>query len=196
MQRRDVEPVAHFVQNAGQIQSRADAADGAGENVVEHERRDGYLGERSAHGFVDDLVHAAADEHAAALDIDRPYRVGEKHDGQDEPGSRLADLRFGDAARIIGGGGEIAQDDGRRSPERDERQHDRGSNHDFRPRGSTRRQPRSLTRCHIEFLPRGLAGWGSHVSGSDPAISSPLSRAPLDSARLDSAPLDCTHHWR
>src|ERR1700733_305853 len=123
VQPRNFEVLADLVDQAAQVQPRADAADRAGQHVIEHERGDGELRQSAAHGFVDDLVDAAAHEHAAALDVDGAYRVGEQHDRQDEPWRGLADGRLGDAADVIGGGCEIAQYDGRRSPERDERQH-------------------------------------------------------------------------
>ena len=131
MQRGDVKPLAGLIQDPGQVQSRADAADRSGQDVIEHQRRNRDLGERSAHRLVHDFVNAAAHEHAAALDIDRPHGVREQHDREDEPGRRFADLRFGDSAGVVGRGCEIAQHDGRRSPEGDERQHHRGRDNDL-----------------------------------------------------------------
>ena len=53
-------------------------------------------------------------------------RVAEEHHGQDEPGRRLADLRLDDAADVVGRAGQVAEDEGRRPPERDEREHHAG----------------------------------------------------------------------
>src|SRR5262249_10144865 len=96
--------------------------------------------QRPAHRLVNDLVDAAADEHRAALDIDRADRVGEQHDRQDEPGRGFADRRFGDSSYVVCARCEVAQYDGGSAPERNERQHDRCRYDDFDGR-------RTATRC-------------------------------------------------
>ena len=83
---RGVHVIQQLVQEADQIQTRRHAADRPGQNVVKHQRRDGDLRQRAAHRFLHHAVHAAAHEHAAALDVHRAHRVGQAHDGQDEPG--------------------------------------------------------------------------------------------------------------
>ncbi len=95
------------------------------QNVVEHQRRDAELGERPAQRLLDDPVDAAARKHAAAFDIDRSHREAEQHHAQDEPRRGLAHGLFGDAARIEGRGPKVVQHNRRRSPERNEGEHDR-----------------------------------------------------------------------
>ena len=129
------------VQQARQIETCRDAADRTRQDVVEHERGYRDLGERRAHRFLDDAIYAAADEHTAALDVDRSDGVGEHHDGQDEPRRRFANEVFGDGARVERGRAHVVQHDGGRPPERDERQHrGRGDEH-------TRRPGRDWLRC-------------------------------------------------
>ena len=96
-----VEIVAHFIDQAGEIETRADAADRARQNVVEHQRRNGKLGQSAPHGLMHHAVDAAAHEHAAALDVNRADRVREQHDAQNEPGRRFADRSLRDPARIV-----------------------------------------------------------------------------------------------
>ena len=55
---------------------------GPGQDVVEHQGRDGELGEEAAHRLLDDAVDAAADEQRAAFDVDRAHGVAEEHDGR------------------------------------------------------------------------------------------------------------------
>ena len=111
------------VDQADDVLTGRDGADRSGQDVVEEQRRDRQPGEAAAHRLLDDAVDAAAHEHGAAFDVDAAHRVAEEHHGQDEPGGRLADLRLDDAADVIGRAGQVAEDDGRRSPERDEREH-------------------------------------------------------------------------
>ena len=132
---RVVKGLPEFVNEAADVQPRADAADGAGQDVVEHQRRDGKFGQRAAHGFMNHAIDAAAHEHAATLDVDGADGVREQHDRQDEPGRGFSDGVFGDAAGVVRGGCEVAEDDGGRPPERNEGQHDGGGDHDLgRPR--------------------------------------------------------------
>ncbi len=92
---------------SGEILARGDAADRAGEDVVEHQRRNAEFGERAAEGLFDRAINAPADEHAAALDVHRAHGVRENHDCQDEPRSGLADEAFGLTTRVISGRGQI-----------------------------------------------------------------------------------------
>src|SRR5262249_27155437 len=117
-------------QDVGKVDDQADdvlpggdAGDGAGEDVVEHERRDGQLGREAAHGLADDAVDAAADEHGAALDVDPADGVAEAHDRQDEPGGGGADGLLDDGPDVVGGAGEVAEDDGGGAPVADEGEH-------------------------------------------------------------------------
>ena len=56
-------------------------------------------------------------------------------------GAALADGLFGDAADVIGGRCQVAQHDGRRPPERNERQHHGGGDDHLHG-------PRPLFQCH------------------------------------------------
>ncbi len=127
----DVQADEQLVQKSRQILARGNAADGPGQDVVEHQRGDGKLRERAAHRLFDDAIDAAAHEHAAALDVHGSHGVGEQHDGQNEPGSGLADGLLGDRARIEGGRAEVIEYDGGRPPEGNEGKHGGRGNHDF-----------------------------------------------------------------
>jgi hypothetical protein len=87
---------------------------------VKHQRGHAELGERSAERLLNGAVDAAADKHAAAFHVHGADRVGEQHDGQDEPGSGLADVSFGFTAGVIGGRSQVVQDDGCGAPEGNE----------------------------------------------------------------------------
>src|ERR1035438_6182123 len=82
VQSGQVQVLAKVVDEAAEVEARADGTDGASEHVVEHEGGDGEFGERPAHGLVDHPVDAAAHEHGAALDRSEERRVGEQHDRQ------------------------------------------------------------------------------------------------------------------
>ena len=119
-----------LVEKAGQILPRGNAADRPGQNVVEHQRRDGKFRQRPAQRFLDHAVHAAAHEHAAAFDVHRAHAVGEQHDAENEPGRRLPDEALGFATRVVGRGGQVVQDNRGRAPKGDERQHGRRGHDD------------------------------------------------------------------
>src|SRR5262249_10473851 len=110
-----------FQQQADDVFAGGDAADGPGEDVVEHQGGDGDFRHEAAERFADDTVDAAADEERAALDIDGADGVAEAHDGEDEPRGGGPDGLLDDAADVVGGGGEVAQDDRGGAPVRDER---------------------------------------------------------------------------
>ena len=114
------------VQEPDEVLAGRDAADRTGQDVVEQERRHRQPGQPAAHRLLDDAIHTAAHEHGAALDVDAPHAVAEEHHPQDEPGGRLADLRLDDPADVIGRAGQVAKDERRRAPERDEREHHAG----------------------------------------------------------------------
>ena len=88
---------------AGEILPRRDAADRAGEDVVEHQRGNAEFGERAAERLFDRAINAPADKHAAAFDVHRANGVREQHDRQNEPGSGLADEAFGFTTRVVSG---------------------------------------------------------------------------------------------
>src|ERR1039457_3989846 len=131
VQSGQVQVLAEVIDEAAEVEARADGTDGAGEHVIEHRSGHGELGERPAHSLVDHAVDAAAHEHGAALDVDGAHGVGEQHDRQDEPGSGFADGGFGDAADVEGAGGKVAEHDSGGAPEGNEGQHDRGGDDDL-----------------------------------------------------------------
>src|SRR3984957_1571547 len=90
-----------FAHQAGEILARGDAADRAGQDVVEHQRRNAEFRERTAQRLFDRAINAPADKHTAAFDVHRANGVREEHDRQDEPGSGLADEAFGFATRVV-----------------------------------------------------------------------------------------------
>src|SRR5438445_1007979 len=116
-----------LVQETHQIEAGGYATDRPGQDVIEHQRGDGELRERRTHGFFHDTIDATAHEHAAALDVDRSNSEREHHDGEDEPRSCLADEVFGNCTRVECGRTHVVEDDGCRSPERNECEHSRGS---------------------------------------------------------------------
>ena len=113
-----VRVLKQLADQSGQILPGSDAADGASQDVVEHQRGDAEFCERSAERLFDRAVHAAAHEHAAALDVHGAHRVRKQHDGQNEPRRGFADVAFRFTARVIGRGGQVVQNDGRGAPER------------------------------------------------------------------------------
>src|SRR5438876_8730047 len=105
---------------------------------------------------MDDLVYAASDEHAATLDVQSAHRIREQHDAENEPRRGLADGGFRDAADIVRRRGKIAKNDGRRPPERNEGQHDRGSDDDL---GRATR----ISDCHEDSFSPSLARGASQI---------------------------------
>ena len=122
-----------FVDQSGDVLSRGNAGDRAGEDVVEHQRGDAELGERPAQRLFHHAVDAAAGEHGAAFHVNRAHSEGKQHHAQDEPWGRLADGLLGDAAGIKRGRAQIIQHDGGGPPIGDECEHDRGRDHDADP---------------------------------------------------------------
>jgi hypothetical protein len=133
-----------LVQKSRQILARGDAADGPGQDVVEHQRGNGKFRERAPHGLFDDAVYTATHEHAAALDVHGAHGVGEQHDRQNEPRSSLANCLLGDRTRVEGGRSEVIQYDGGRPPEGNEGKHGGRRDHDFRKSGFLSRIGRLL----------------------------------------------------
>ena len=141
----------HLVDQADQIQTGRDAADGSGQDVVEHQRGDRELRQGRAHRLFHHAVHTAAHKHAAAFDVERPDSEGEHHDRQNEPRRGFADEVFGDRSRIKRGRPHVVQHHGRGLPEGDECQHRRGSDQHAR----RARRCRLCSRLH-DFLTRSL----------------------------------------
>ena len=121
-----------LVEEPGQVLPRGYAADRAGQNVVEHQRRNGEFRERSSQRFLDHAVDAPAHEHAAAFHVHRAHAVGEQHHAKNEPGRGLPDETLGFAPGVVGGGRQVVQNNGRRAPEGNERQHGRRGHNDAR----------------------------------------------------------------
>src|SRR5882724_7166672 len=116
----EVEVQAELVEKAAEILARGDTADRTGEDVIEHQGGDGKFGEAASEGLLDSAVNAAADEHATAFDVYRADGVRKNHDGENEPGSSLADEALCFAAGVIGGRSEVIENDRRGLPERNE----------------------------------------------------------------------------
>ena len=147
---RDMRVGQQFIDHAGEILARGDAADGPCENVIEHQRRNRELREGAAEGFLNHAVNAATHEHAAALDVNRAHAIAENHHGQDEPRGGLADEALRLAAGVICGRSEIVEHNRGRAPEGNEGEHGRGGHDDARDVDCA-----GGTRCRF-------AGGGSH----------------------------------
>ena len=137
---RAVQVDADVFDEARQVLASGDGADGAGQHIIEEQGGDGELGQASAHGFLDYAVDAATNEHAAGFNVERPDGIAEQHDGENEPGSALADDFLGVAAGIIGGRCEVRENDGGSPPEGDEAQHHRSGDEDLYGRFGTCRR--------------------------------------------------------
>ena len=119
-----------LVYQACDVLSGGNARDRSREDVVEHQRGDAQLGQRSTQGFLHHAIHAAAHEHRAALDVHCAHSEREQHYAEDEPWSRSSKGVFSYAADIVSGRAEIVENDRRRAPERNEREGHRGGDHD------------------------------------------------------------------
>ena len=115
-----VQHLSHLIEEATEVLAGGDAADGAGEDVVEDEGGNGQAGHEGSHRVTDNNVDAAPDEHAAAFHIDGADREAEQHDGEDKPGCAGTDGLFRDTTGIEGRRGKIAEDNGGTAPEGDE----------------------------------------------------------------------------
>src|SRR6185437_5762477 len=118
-------------EQAAQVLAGADHADGPGENIIENQRGHRDAGEEGPHAVAHHDVHAAADEHAAALHVDAAHGEAEQHHSQHEPRRRLPDGVFGNAAGIKRRRRQIAQDNGGAPPKADEGQRNGGGHHYF-----------------------------------------------------------------
>ena len=122
----------HFVDQSREVLARGHTADGPGQHVIEHERRNGEFRERASERFLHHAVNAAAHEHAAAFDVKDAHAIAEDHDREDEPGSGLAYISFGFTTRVIRGRRQVIEHDCGRAPKRNERKHRRGSHDNAR----------------------------------------------------------------
>src|SRR5256886_6663233 len=109
-----------LAQETAGILTGGNIANRAGQDIVKHQRGDAEFCEAAPEGLLDSAVNAAAYEHARAFHVDDADRVRDKHDGENEPGSSLADeaLRF--AAGVIDGRSEVIENDCSGLPERNE----------------------------------------------------------------------------
>src|SRR5215468_10272224 len=67
----EMEVLKEFVEETAEILARRDAADGTGEDVVEHQSGNAEFSQTTAEGLFNGAINAAADEHAAAFDVHR-----------------------------------------------------------------------------------------------------------------------------
>src|SRR5580692_8375793 len=89
-----------FVDEASNVLPGGNTGDGAGEDVVEHQRGYAEFGEAAAERFLDHAVNAAAGEHGTAFDVHGAHGEAEQHDAENEPRGCRAYRLFGDAACI------------------------------------------------------------------------------------------------
>ncbi len=127
----DVRELEQLIDQADQILSCGDAADRAGQDVVEHERGDGNFRKRRAHRLFHDAIHAATREHRARLDVHGAHCVGEEHHREDEIRGRAAAGLLDDSTDVVGCRREIAKNDRGRSPEGNEGEHSGSNNYSF-----------------------------------------------------------------
>ena len=128
----------HFVQQSDNVLASRHTGDGAGQDVIEHQRGDAEFRECAPQSLFDNFIYAAAHKHRAALHVDGSHREREQHDADNEPGSGVADGLLGDPTGVKSGGGEIVQNDGRRAPVGDEREHHRRGDDDANTVGAIR----------------------------------------------------------
>ena len=153
-----------LVEQAGNILSRGNTRDGAGEDVVKHECGDAKLGEGAAQRLLDDAIDAAAGEHGTALDINRAHREGEEHDAENEPGGGFADGFLSDTPGVERRRTQVAENDGSRSPEGDKGEH-HGRGHN-QPDPVGHRCMSSFRSCHRDCdagLYSDLSDFGSDL---------------------------------
>lgn len=105
---------------AGEILSGGNAANGASEDVVEHQGGNGEFSQATAERLFYRAIDTATNEHAAAFDVNGADGIGEQHDAENEPGGSLTDVALGFTTGVISGGGEVVENDGSSAPEGDE----------------------------------------------------------------------------
>ena len=127
-----VEILEELVEEAAEILAGGDAADRACKDVIEHQSGNAEFGEPAAEGLFYGAIDTAANEHTAAFDVHRADGVRKNHDGENEPRGRFADVTFGFAAGIVGGGGKVVQNDSSCLPEGNEGEQRSGCDYDAR----------------------------------------------------------------
>src|SRR5215472_18949601 len=90
----------NLIKQTSKVLTCADSADRTGENVVEYQRGYRQSGHEMPHRITDDDIDAAANEHAAALQVHGTYSETEQHHSEDEPRSGPADRLLGDTTGI------------------------------------------------------------------------------------------------
>ena len=105
------------------VLSGRNGTDRTGEDIVEHQGRNRKFGQKPAHRFFHNAIHAATHKERTAFDINQRNGAAEEHDDEDEHGRRRTDGAFDDAANVIGRAGEVAKHDRGRSPVRYEGEH-------------------------------------------------------------------------
>src|SRR5437016_14019417 len=113
-----------FVDQAPQILAGADAADGAGQDVIEKKCGNRKPRNERSHRIANDHVDAASDKHAAAFHVNGTDCKAKQHDGDDVPGSCGPDGLLDDAADVINARAQIIQNNRCCSPKGNEGQHD------------------------------------------------------------------------
>src|SRR5512136_766101 len=96
-----------IAEKTAKVLSCRHAADGAGEDVIKHQRGNAEFREGPAKGLLHRAVNAATHEHAAAFDVNCADSIRKQHDGENEPGRGLADVTFRFATGVIGGGSQV-----------------------------------------------------------------------------------------
>ena len=114
-----------LVDQSGNVLPSGNPGDRASKNVIEHQRRDAYLGQRGTKRFFHDAVHAAAHEHGAAFDVHRADAEREQHHSQHEPRRRLAHRLFRGRGRVKRRRAHVIEHDGGGAPPGNEGQHHR-----------------------------------------------------------------------
>ncbi len=92
--------IDQFVEKPSDVLPGGNAGDGAGEDVVEHQRGNAELGEAAAERLLDYAIHAAARKHRTAFDVHRTHGEAEQHDAENEPRGCRAHRLFGDATCV------------------------------------------------------------------------------------------------
>src|SRR5713226_999030 len=111
-----------LAEETAEVLPGGNTADWSGQNVVEHQRGNAEFREYPTKRLLYGAIDAAADKHAAAFNVDRAHGIRKQHDGQDEPRRGLSNVTFGFTTGVVGRGGEVVQNNGRGTPERNEGQ--------------------------------------------------------------------------
>ena len=111
----------NLVEEVAQVLTGADHADRTSENVVENQGRNRQTRHEVVHRVAHHDVNPASNKHAARFQVHGTHSETEQHHSQDEPRRSSSHRVFRNAAGVERGGGQIAKNHGRRSPERYDR---------------------------------------------------------------------------